>query len=301
MVRDNGDALAGLDYTAHDGDVRDPASLRALFDGAELVFHMAARISITGSHGGLVEAINVDGARNAAEAALACGVRRFVHFSSIHAFDLSDPDRHVDETSPRATRRHPAYDQSKAAGEREVRRIVERGLDAVVLHPVGCIGPWDFGPSRMGQVFLDLYNRRLPAAVDGGFHWVDTRDVAAAAISAADKGTTGESYILSGRWCSVRELGTIAEKVTGVPGPRAAVPIWLASAGVPFVGMYNRLFGGEPLFTSESLHALKQSRMLSTRKAERELDFAPRPLEESVADVYRWFADAGHVSLGQSD
>ena len=54
------------------------------------------------------------------------------------------------------------YDRSKAAGEVEIRRGTDRGLDAVILNPTSVIGPCDGGPSPMGQVFLDLYRRQFP-------------------------------------------------------------------------------------------------------------------------------------------
>ena len=69
--------------------------MRAAFQGSDLVYHLAAIISIDGDQGGLVPDTNIRGARNVAESALACGVRRLVHTSSIHAFDQEPLDRPV--------------------------------------------------------------------------------------------------------------------------------------------------------------------------------------------------------------
>ena len=70
---------------------------------------------------------------------------------------------------------HFAYDRSKAAGERALREVMAKGLEAVILHPSGVVGPHDFGPSRMGQVLLQLYHRKLPSLLRGGFDFVDVR------------------------------------------------------------------------------------------------------------------------------
>ena len=287
--------LEGLEVERMPIDVTDLASVRRGLEGAEVVYHLASMISITGSHGGLVERINVDGTRHVATAALEQGVRRMVHFSSVHAFDLRDRSRVVDETNPRAGREHPTYDQSKAAGERELRRVIERGLDAVVVHPGGCIGPYDFRMSRMGRMFMLLYQRRMPALTGGGFHWVDTRDVAAGAMAAETRGRTGESYILSNRFASIRELADMAQSVTGVVAPRAVVPISVARLGAPVVSLANRLMRNEPLYTSEGLHALRTSERLSTKKARHELGFVTRPLPDTVADIYDWFKQSGRL------
>ena len=93
MVRGQQRSLEGLEVERVTGDVRDADSLRAAFAGAEIVYHLAAVISITGDPSGMVRAVNVDGTRRVAEAALAAGVRRLVHCSSVHAFDLYQAGR----------------------------------------------------------------------------------------------------------------------------------------------------------------------------------------------------------------
>lgn len=292
LVRHPSLALEGLPIRCVSGDVLDAASLAEAFEGAEVVFHLAAVISITGDQGGLVTRTNVEGARNAATAARTAGVRRFVHVASVHAFEMAPLDQPVDETRARAFgAHHAAYDRSKALGEQAVRGV--EGLDAVILHPSGVIGPADFRPSRVGQFFLDLYHRRLPALTPGGFDWVDVRDVVAGILAAADRGRAGESYILSGTWHSMVELAAMASKVTGVPAPRWRSPMWLARTGAPFMTAFNRVTGIEPLYTTEALDALEANRRLLHHKAARELGHAPRAIPETVADLCAWFRQQG--------
>jgi dihydroflavonol-4-reductase len=77
--------------------------------------------------------------------------------------------------------------------------------------------------------------------------------------------------------------------------PRWTAPMWLARLGAPFVDLYARVFGVEPLYTSEALAALRGNRVYVRGKAERELGYAARPLEDTLADTYAWFAGAGFV------
>lgn len=299
LVHSAQDGLEGLDLETVRGDVCDPASLRAAFDGAEVVYHLAAMISISGGHGGRVAAVNVDGARHVAEAALACGVRRLVHCSSVHAFDLTDRSRPVDEDHPRAvSRRNGAYDRSKAAGERAVREVVARGLDAVIVHPSGVIGPHDYRPSRMGRVLVQMYHGRLPALVGGGFDWVDVRDVVDGMLAAERRGRTGASYILSGQWAAVGALARMARSLVGARAPRLVAPMWAARLGAPLMDAFGHLTGREPLYTSESLAALRGNPRISCARAACELGYVPRPLQETLADTYAWFE--AHGALGQS-
>jgi dihydroflavonol-4-reductase len=300
VVRRDCAALAGLDVECVPGDVLDQATLREGFRGATTVFHLAALISIDGDRRGLVAATNVGGARNAAEAALACGVRRMVHCSSIHAFVQTGPSATVVESTPRALDAHrAAYDRSKAAGEQAVREIVARGLDAVIVHPTAVIGPHDYKPSRMGRLLLDLHARRLPALIPGGFDWVDVRDVAAGLLFAAERGHRGESYLLSGRYAPLAELAHMAAEITGVPAPRWCTPSWLARAAAPFSTALGRVRGREPLFTSQSLDTLATGTRVDCAKARRDLGFSARDLRATIHDAYAWFAETGRIRPGR--
>ncbi len=284
-------ALDGVDAERVQGDVRDAASLRAAFAGAEVVFHLAAHISITGSRGGLVEAVNVGGAANASEAALAEGVRRFVHCSSVHAYDIHRGGP-LDESHPRpAGPNVVAYDASKWAGEREVQARIARGLDAVILNPSGILGPHDHGPSRIGRVLLDIRDRRLPALVPGGFAWIDARDLSLAFLAAAERGVRGENYLVGGPWVPMRDFADIVARVAGVRAPRITVPFALAKMAAPLV---ERMARGErePLYSGESLVTVQARARMVTTKAQKAFDLPPlRPIAESFADMYAWYGE----------
>src|SRR5439155_14692897 len=117
-----------------------------------------------------------EGARNVGAAARACGVRRVVHCSSVHAFALADHHGSLDESSPRAIAPgHAIYDRSKAAGELALREAAGAAVEIVVCHPTGVIGPADHGPSRMGRFIRALVSGRAPALVAGAFDWGGVR------------------------------------------------------------------------------------------------------------------------------
>ena len=293
LVHRDAGPFAELPVECVRGDIRDPDSLDLAMEGVDRVFHLASLISLAGDLGGRVTGTNVDGAENVARAALRAGVSRFMHFSSIHAFDLTDTTRTITEEAPRVGSEHPIYDRTKWAGEQRVRAAVAEGLPAVILHPVGVMGPFDKQPSRIGRVLLDLEAGRFPMLIPGGFDWVDVRDVVAGALLAEEKGRIGESYLLSGSWASARQLGEMGASVTGVHPPSLDVPMWVASALAPLGDFWSWLSGKEAQLNSDSLVALKASRMISNAKAREELGYEPRPLEQTIADTYRWFDEQG--------
>lgn len=265
---------------------------------ADCVLHLAAKISIAGDPDGSVRRVNVDGVRVAAEAALAAGVRRFVHCSSLHAYDVGAIDGPIRESGLRATDvRLPAYDRSKSEGEEELRRVIDRGLDAVILNPSGMLGPVDPEPSRMGRVLLAMFTGRMPVTVSGAFDWVDVRDVAAALIAATDRGRTGENYLIGGHRASVADLGRLAAEVGGRRPARLAAPLGVvqlaARAAVRVAGSRH---AGRLLLTPESLHALETDPVVDCSKALAELGHRRRPLAETVSDLHRSFIADGRLS-----
>lgn len=278
-------------------DVRDTTAVGPALEGCETVYHLAAVISVVGGLGGLVHSVNVDGVRILAQAALARGVSRFVHCSSVHAFDLAaQPGQLCDETAPRAVRAVlPAYDRSKAAGEVELRRIIDRGLDGVIVNPSGIIGPVDDRPSRMGSVLLAMWRRRLPALVVGGFDWVDVRDVVRALRAAADRGRTGESYLIPGHRVGIVELARLAASVSGTRVILRTTPMRLARAVAPVAELLVRGTGWTLLPTREALHALESFPTVDGAKARRELAHEPRPFRETLADLHAYFVESGRL------
>jgi dihydroflavonol-4-reductase len=255
--------------------------------------NVSGRISIAGAEGGLVERTNVSGTRNVVEACLRSGVRRLVHCSSIHAFG-PEPRGVLDETHALALDPHDMpYDRSKALGQCVVLEGVGRGLDAVIINPTAVIGPNDFSPSRMGRIIAALARGRLPALIDGGYNWVDARDVAAGALAAEKRGRAGECYLLSGNWRRFRDVSAEIGRILGRRTPVLAAPLWLAIPA-SYAGLaWARLRGSTPLFTPSAVYTLRSHHDVSRAKAERELGYAARPFEETIRDTLEWFSGAG--------
>ncbi len=302
LVRKDLRALLGYDLELVNGDICDPDSLRRAFQGADVVYHSAAHISLVWGEWPELEAINIQGVQNVVDACLACGVRRLIHFSSIHALFQEPLDLPVDEERPLVDdlpdaliRRQPPYDISKACGERIVRLAISKGLDAVILHPTGIIGPYDYKPSHFGEVLLALARGKMPALVEAGFDWVDARDVAWGALQAEGRAPAGARYLLSGSWVSMPDLAALVSTVIGRPAPRLVFPLRLARLGLPFAGLFQGK-GQRPLYTSVSIHALESNPNVSHAHATQDLDYRPRPFEQTIRDTLGWFTGEGYLN-----
>ncbi len=294
---DDRGALAGLPVEFAAADVRDPAALERAFAGADTVFHLAGVITIQSGQARLLEAVNVAGTRNAIAACRAAGVRRLVYSSSVHALPEPPHGLAVCETGEfRPDAVLGDYARSKARASIEVRRAALDGLDAVMVFPSGIIGPHDWRPSEMGRLFIAYARGRMRAVVDGGYDFVDVRDVADALISAAERGRRGEGYLVSGHRITVRGLFRLLGEFTGVRPPRLKVPFPLARAGAALAPLWARLTRSNPLFTPYSLAVLRSNCVMNRSKAEHELGFRPRPLRDTVLDTLGWFRSVGMLA-----
>jgi dihydroflavonol-4-reductase len=286
----------GLDIEIIKGDLLDKDSLGKLVRDSDAVIHLGAVISINGGNTANVIKTNVDGTRNILECSLESGITRFIHFSSVHALESKPLDKQVDETRPLITSSKMIYETTKAESERLVAKAVKSGLNAVVLNPSAIIGPCDYKPSYLGLAIMKIAQNKLPMLVPGGYNYVDVRDVSNAAVAAITKGRSGERYILSGNWHSLKEISEMTAKITGGKTPKIVCPTSIAKLGVPFIKFYAKIFNEEPLYTYNSLNILKESnKNISNLKAQKELGYSARPLYETLKDTLEWFKENGYM------
>ena len=206
--------------TYYKGDVTQPASLEGIFSGTEcnetIVIHAAGIVSISDGVTPMLYAANVEGTRNIIAQCERHGVKRLVYVSSVHAIPESDEKATISETdhfSPESV--NGAYAKTKAEATQAVLDAACRGLDAVVVHPSGIIGPYNRGSNHIVQLIDMDISGKLPAGVVGGYDFVDVRDVAKGCLKAAERGRSGECYILSNRYFTVQELLECVRKTVG--------------------------------------------------------------------------------------
>lgn len=292
LIHKNPSIFNGLNIDKVNGDLLIPDTLSKFCKDADVVIHLAALISIGSSSFNQVQMTNVVGTKNLVEAAKVIGVRKFIHFSSIHALIHEPLDQPMDENRELAIDSKISYERTKAIAEKWVLEQQSENFDVIVLNPTSIIGPKDPGPSLMGEFICGAYKGTIPGVVPGGYDWVDVRDIVDATIEAINKGRGGERYILSGSWLKIKEFADIFIEVSDKKRLLPVIPLWLATIGVPFLFLFSKLTGTKPLYTKESLSILQSGNQnISSKKAQKELNFNPRPLKETLADTYSWFKE----------
>jgi dihydroflavonol-4-reductase len=163
-------------------------------------------------------------------------------------------------------------------------------LDLVIVHPSGIIGPYDYQYSQTNQVFYDFLKGKLPLVIRGGYDFVDVRDVAEGLIAAMMHGQAGQNYILSGHYVTIDQMMKVISGYARKKRPKV-MPLWVARMVAPFVEAWSHLTKKRPLFTPYSLYTTSSNGHFSHEKASRTWGYAPRSIETTIYDIYRWYYD----------
>lgn len=269
------------------GDVTKIESLEKIFCNAEsaIVIHAAGMVDISGEISDKIYDTNVYGTKNIIQMCKKNNVKRLVYVSSVHAIPEKDGFcvlSEIDKFSADSV--IGGYAKTKAEATQAVLDAAYDGLDAVVVHPSGILGPYDHEGNHLVQMVKDYIMGKLPACVKGGYDFVDVRDVAKGCIDAAEKGKSGNCYILSNRYYEVRDVLKIVRNVCG--GKRLPVlPIWAARAAAPILVLDAKRKKKRPLYTKYSLYTLNSNSKFNHDKATAELGYKPRDLIETIKDT----------------
>ncbi len=265
------------------GDVTDPPGLAQAMQGVRQVYHTAGYIGFGGRRDrALLFRVNVQGTANVVNAALAAGVERLVHTSSISAFSRPEAGGAIDEeTAWNASRVNTDYARSKYEAELEVYRGVAEGLDAVMVNP-----SLVFGVGRPGENTRLLAERirdgKVPAIPIGGTNVVDVEDVAAGHVRAMAHGRTGERYLLGGDNLSWKAILETLAFAFGVPPPRRMASPMLTLALATVMETFALLTRRRPQMTREMARQTAHCYTYDNRKAITELGCTFRPFEATA-------------------
>jgi dihydroflavonol-4-reductase len=270
------------------GDVRTAAA--KTFADCRAVFQAAGPVQV----GIANQAVHLDShtaGTCALLAALPAGCR-LVHTSSLVAIGGTHDGRILDESSPFPNGDlRIEYVRAKRTAEAAALAAATAGADVVVTNPAYLIGPDDFGRSVMGKFCIRVWQGRVPFVTAGGYNVVDVRDAAEGHVLAAERGRTGERYVLGGENLPLKVFVGLLTAAAGLrPRAMPTCPAWLFAAAAGLAEVRGRILGKAPYPSFEHARLNRLSWYASAAKAARELGFAARPVTESIADAFRWHA-----------
>jgi dihydroflavonol-4-reductase len=276
------------------GDVTDPPSLRAALDGCSTVYHSAGIPEQWRRDVEQFTRVNVEGTRNAVEAALTAGVERFVYTSTDDVL-VQAPGAAFDESVVNPNPGQTPYQRSKQEADRIVTAALDRGLPAVFLHPAGLYGPAPFLVKGLNDLLMQLAKRKTPALLPGGMGVVYSDDVADGHLRAAAQAPVGARYILAESFQSLPDIA----RAVAANEPRAKVPRVMPLAiarGVSTVGeRVAQVTGRPPMIPRSVLQFLERGARPSGARARSELGWNPTPFATGVERTLAYFRERGWV------
>ena len=290
------DALAELEYESALGDILDETGLHAACEGCDWVFHVAAVADYWRADKSRMFEANVEGTRRVLRAARDTGVKRVVFTSSAAAIGLRADSKPADESvafnlSPE---RFP-YAQSKVLAEEVAQEAVGEGQDVVIVNPSIVMGPGDL--NMISGSFITQVKQLgwLVPVPPGDIAVIDVRDVARMHVTAAERGRSGERYILNSANYSQREwLGMIAD-VVGVRRPFIPAPGFVLPIAGAVIDLLRKLGIHTPIDGNQARLGGKHI-TFATSKAWTELGQPQIDMRQSLQDTYAWYQEHGYIS-----
>ncbi len=284
------------------GDVCDRESIKPFFEVPEgdeaIVIHAAGIVSIASKIPPALYNVNVCGTRNVVSLCEEKRVKKLVYVSSVHAIPEKPKGEVITETAhfdPALV--NGAYAKTKAEATQLVLDAAARGLNASVVHPSGISGPYDNGRGHLTTLVMDYCHHTLTSGLNGGYDFVDVRDVADGIIECCERGERGKCYILSNGYYTIPQIFDILHDVTGEKLVKRMLPLWFVNLVAPLAEAYYKLLRQPPLFTKYSIYTLGANALFSHEKASRELGYATHyTLRETIEDTVKWLRAQGRLA-----
>lgn len=261
-------------------DITRPDSFRHALSGKDVVFHLAAvtKVGIKPKDRPRVQRINVEGTRSVLELAVAAGVPRLVHVSTVAVYGDTRGQCVTETYHPNEPTFESEAQRTKHIAHFEVAEPMQRhGAPLVIACPGALYGPGELAPFHR---LLHLQARgRLPVMLgpDNARSWTHVEDAARGLRLLAEAGRAGETYNLCGPAHSYREFFAASARAAGVSAPL----LWLPSS---LARTLARLLAGPLPHLAEQLRTWSGVTYLAcSAKAQGELGWQARPLEEVIA------------------
>ena len=274
------------------GDITDVASIKEAMKGCDQVYHLAAYARVWAKDPSIYYKLNVQGTINILDVAKELGVKNIVFTSTAGVLGPSG-NKPVTENDKRIGSTLNEYEETKTQCEEICRKYCNQfGLRIVIVNPPRVYGPGIESESNALTRMVNLYRkgqwRFLPGdgTKVGSYVYID--DVVNGHLLAMEKGSAGERYIISGENISYKQFFDTLGKVTGKKRKliRLPIPVMLF-VGAIMVG-FTKLTGRAPLITPKWIRKYLYDWALSCEKAQKELGYSYRPVEEGLTQTINW-------------
>jgi dihydroflavonol-4-reductase len=278
------------------GDLRNRASLEKAVQGCSMLFHVAADYRFDVSDPDEMYKSNVEGTRNLMEAAGQAGVPRIVYTSTVGCIGLPKNGALGTEDTPVSIDEMVGtYKRTKFQAEQAVLELAKKSLPVVIVNPTAPVGERDVKPTPTGETIVRFLKRKMPAVIDTGLNLIDVRDCAIGHLLAAERGRTGQRYILGCRNMTLMEICEALSRISGLSAPKIQLPYAVAYTAGWFSTKFSLLLGKTPSISLEGVKMARKRMWVLNDKAVKELSLPQTPPEEALGRAVAWFKEKGYA------
>ncbi len=266
------------------GDLRDRASVVAAMPGCEAVIHLGASFQFGRKLRRIHEETNVSGTKYLLEASERIGLQRFVHVGSCGVLE-GRHDLLTERDFPHHVGVRESYRRSKWLSEMAALEAAGRGLPVTIASPTSPLGAGDEKPTPTGRIVQDYLRGQFPFGARVGLNFVHVEDLAEGILAVAERGRTGERYLLGHHNVWLDEFLQVLARIADRPAPRLSLP----QAAITLAGAVGEVTGSERVCWETAAHA-RRRQWFDFSKAAKELGWSARaPLDAIAGESVRWF------------
>ena len=294
LIRKDSYSTDNIEAQKFYGDLNNTNVLESFCDGCEVIVHSAAMLSIGFDSYDEVYNVNYTGTSNLLKASKKMNVKKFIYISSINAFNRYAQEEILDERRE-LVKKGSSYDVTKALAQELV--LKTDGIETVSINPSGVVGKNDFKPSKFGKVLRSLHQNKLPFYISGGLDVIDVEDLCKCIYQSIKKGRDKESYLVTGKWRSFKEIITSIRKLQEKKSTVIVLPKFFVKMMIPFLFFFpkkllkkaaeinGKIYPGLENFSKESIeNILNFPKNIDNSKAKKELNLSVSSLDKTIKD-----------------
>ncbi|WP_340105443.1 NAD-dependent epimerase/dehydratase family protein [Rhodohalobacter sp. 8-1] len=268
-------------------DILDTEALKSVVEGKDYIFHTAA---VMQADPDTAQSVNVDATEDLVRLAGEAGVSRFIHVSTVGAYDMAEVEE-VDESTPLALDHPSTYPRTKAQAEKRATDMAEEfELELTIVRPSMIYGPGHGFWSE--SMFKNVLEGKPVFLGDGSTHFnpVYIDDVVEALILCAKQPkAAGESFNVSADITTWREFmshyGRLCDKES------KGLPLIIARLMV----FANKIPGINTPIDQGFIEMANSYKRFPTQKATKLLGWEPEvTLEEGLKRTTQWLKEEGY-------
>jgi len=289
------DRIADLRFEARPGDAEDSTgTLATSLAGVDVLVHAAAWYPPAPQPPGVDEHRAEQQMRAVLTAAKTASCR-LVYVGGAIALAPHPRGEPADETSvyvgTPASRN--GYLRAKWRMDTMAMAAASSGQHVSIAIPAMTFGEFDYGPTT-GKLILGIANGSFPKYLPGKRNVIHGGDAGIGIALVAERGRSGERYLLTGENIAMDDLTARIARHAGVPAPKPA-PLAVARLLAKWNSWrYLRFGGAVPALDETALAIITAGQFLDGRKAEAELGFkATVSIDDAIARTIRWFRSVG--------